>query len=129
MKLRDSFATLVLVGAVGASLAGVPAAQASAPPAAAGPSASAAGHQYAAGYQYATGKVTSRHKLAIRSKPTTHSKRVGWLKPGQRFYIKCWTRGQKVRHTRVWYRMGYSSPKDYVSGAYVKIVKGKVSRC
>jgi len=25
--------------------------------------------------------------------------------------------------------MGYSSPKDYVSGAYVKIVKGKVHHC
>ncbi|MFA1543335.1 hypothetical protein [Actinomadura monticuli] len=120
MKLRHSFATLLLAGAVGAGLTGPPAAHASTSPEAT--SASAA-------YQYATGKVTSRHKLAIRSKPTTHSKRVGWLKPGQRFSIKCWTRGQKIRHTRVWYRMGYSSPKDYVSGAYVKIVKGKVHHC
>ncbi|GAA1784822.1 hypothetical protein [Actinomadura chokoriensis] len=124
MKLRHSFATLLLAGAVGAGLAGAPAAQASAPPAAEGASTPAA-----AAYQYATGKVISRHKLAIRSRPTSHSKRVGWLKPHQRFFIKCWTRGQKVRHTRVWYRMGYSSPKDYVSGAYVKIVKGRVTRC
>ncbi|QKW33861.1 hypothetical protein HUT06_07300 [Actinomadura sp. NAK00032] len=124
MKLRHSFATLLLAGSVAAGLADAPAAQASAPPAAEGASTPAA-----AAYQYATGKVTSRHKLAIRSRPTTHSKRVGWLKPGQRFFVKCWTRGQKVRHTRVWYRMGYSSPKDYVSGAYVKIVKGKVRHC
>lgn len=124
MKLRHSFATLLLAGTVGAGLAGAPAAQASAPPAAEGTSTPAA-----AAYQYATGKVISRHRLAIRSKPTTHSKRVGWLKPGQRFFVKCWTRGQKVRNTRVWYRLGYSSPKDYVSGAYVRIVKGKVHRC
>ncbi|MES9537449.1 hypothetical protein AB0C21_25495 [Spirillospora sp. NPDC049024] len=130
MKQSHRFATVALAAVVGTGLAGEGAAMAAVPPeptVASAPAAPAA--QQVAIYQYATGVVISRHRLAIRTRPTMRSKRVGFLRPGQRFKIKCWTRGQRVRHTRVWYRLGYSSPKNYVSGAYVRVIKGRVRHC
>lgn len=127
MKQTYKCVTVAFAGIVGIGVAsGTALASAPSTAEAAGPAAHAA---QPALDQYATGKVTSRHRLAVRSRPTTHSKRVYWLKPGQRFQIKCWTRGQKVGHTRVWYRMGYSSPKDWVTANYVKVIKGHVHHC
>ncbi|WP_141578463.1 hypothetical protein [Actinomadura sp. WMMA1423] len=127
MKQTHRLATVVLAAALGAGLAGEGAALASIPPEPSVPAAPA--RPQVAIDQYATGKVISHTRLAVRSRPTTHSKRQYWLKPGQKFQIKCWTRGQRIGDTRVWYRMGYSSPKDYVTAYYVKIIKGRVHRC
>ncbi|QXJ24067.1 SH3 domain-containing protein [Actinomadura graeca] len=77
---------------------------------------------------YPKGKVISRSRLVIRAKPTTHSKRLGSLRPGQIVDIKCWVNGQPVKGVRKWYRLGISTP-EWVSGRYIKIIKGKVSHC
>jgi hypothetical protein len=71
---------------------------------------------------------TSRTRLAIRSRPTTNSRRLGSLHPGQIVDIKCWARGQSVRGVRTWYRLGISTP-EWVSGRYIRIVKGRVHHC
>lgn len=124
MQRQYKIVTVLLAGAVGAGVV-TPVALASAPRTAAGAVASPAGGVVNA---YPKGKVTSRHRLAIRAKPTTHSTRLGWLKPGQVVDIKCWTRGQKVGNTRTWYRLGISTP-EWVSGRYIKIIKGRVEHC
>ncbi|WP_067450810.1 SH3 domain-containing protein [Actinomadura macra] len=77
---------------------------------------------------YAKGKVTSRSRLTIRAKPTTHSQRLGSLRPGQVVDIKCWAYGQSVKGVRKWYRLGISTP-EWVSGRYIKIIKGRVHHC
>ncbi|MDL4777372.1 MULTISPECIES: hypothetical protein [Thermomonosporaceae] len=77
---------------------------------------------------YAKGKVTSRGRLAIRAMPTTHSRRLGWLRSGQIVDIKCWTWGESVKGDRRWYRLGIST-KEWVAGRYIRIVKGKVPHC
>ncbi|HEU5027894.1 MAG TPA: hypothetical protein VFV01_23435 [Spirillospora sp.] len=77
---------------------------------------------------YPKGRVTSHKRLAIRSRPTTHSRRLGSLRPGQIVDIKCWTWGQPVRGVRTWYRLGISTP-EWVSGRYIRIIKGRVHHC
>jgi hypothetical protein len=124
MERHYKIATVLLAGVTGAGVV-APAALASAPQTASSVVARPDGGVVNA---YPKGKVTSRHRLAIRARPTTHSKRYGWLKPGQVVDIKCWARGQKIGHTRTWYRLGISTP-EWVSGRYIKIIKGRVTHC
>ncbi|WP_083980461.1 SH3 domain-containing protein [Actinomadura chibensis] len=124
MQPQYKIATVLLAGVVGAGVT-APVALASPPPA---PSGLAAGPVGGAVDAYAKGRVISRHRLAIRAKPTTHSAVLGHLRPGQVVDIKCWTRGQKVGNTRTWYRLGISTP-EWVSGRYIKIIKGHVPHC
>lgn len=125
MKQRYKIATVLAASVAGTGAIGAATAQTTPvrPPAAHSPAAPAAGANH-----YAKGKVISHTRLAIRAKPTRHSKRLGWLHPGQVVDIKCWTRGQSVKGDRTWYRLGISTP-EWVSGRYIKIIKGKVPHC
>ncbi|MFA1550241.1 SH3 domain-containing protein [Actinomadura chokoriensis] len=124
MERHYKIATVLLAGVTGTGLVS-PAALASAPKATSGVVERPAGGVINA---YPKGKVISRHRLTIRAKPTTRSKALGSLKPGAVVDIKCWSRGQKIGNTRVWYRLGISTP-EWVSGRYIKIIKGKVTHC
>ncbi|KAB2384532.1 SH3 domain-containing protein [Actinomadura montaniterrae] len=113
-----------MAGIMGTGVATVPAATADTGQA--GPAQVAATAQLANAYP--KGRVTSRSRLAIRSRPTTRSQRLGSLHPGQIVDIKCWTWGQPVRGVRTWYRLGISTP-EWVSGRYIRIIKGRVHHC
>ncbi|MFC4055102.1 SH3 domain-containing protein [Actinomadura syzygii] len=124
MQRQYKIATVLLAGVVGAGVV-APVAQASSPQATSGLVASPFGGVVNA---YPKGRVISRHRLAIRAKPTTRSAILGHLNPGQIVDIKCWSRGQKIGNTRTWYRLGISTP-EWVSGRYIKIIKGRVTHC
>jgi hypothetical protein len=124
LKMQYKAATAVLAGVMGTGAATVPAALAD--PGQAGPARASATAQPANAYP--KGRVTSRTRLAIRSRPTTFSRRLGSLHPGQIVDIKCWARGQSVRGVRTWYRLGISTP-EWVSGRYIRIIKGRVHHC
>ncbi|MUN39089.1 SH3 domain-containing protein [Actinomadura litoris] len=123
MKHQHRVAAIVLAGVVGAGGAAVspaladpghrPDAQAPAAPAVAA---------------YPRGKVISHGRLAVRAKPTTKSKRLRWLQPGQVISIKCWVKGQAVHGDSKWYRLP-TTKREYVSAHYIKIIKGKVKHC
>ncbi|WP_187438250.1 SH3 domain-containing protein [Actinomadura decatromicini] len=121
MQRQYKIATVLLAGVVGTGVV-TPVALASPLPATAGPVASVAINAYP------KGRVISRHRLAIRAKPTTRSAILGHLNPGQVVDIKCWALGQKIGNTRRWYRLGISTP-EWVSGRYIKIIKGRVTHC
>ncbi|WP_131738467.1 SH3 domain-containing protein [Actinomadura roseirufa] len=120
MKQHHKVAAVLASAVVGAGALGVPAASAAERPAAV---------QHVVGtYALPKGKVISRHRLAIRLRPTTRSKKVGSLRPGAIVDIKCWVNGQSVGGVRRWYRLGISTP-EWVSGRYIKIIKGRVTHC
>ncbi|QKG27030.1 hypothetical protein [Actinomadura verrucosospora] len=121
MKTLYKAAIAVMAGVMGTGTVAVPAAFADAGPAGvpvAVPAVNA----------YAKGLVTSHHRLAIRARPTTHSRVLGHLHPGQIVDIKCWARGQSVHGDRTWYRLGISTP-EWVAGRYIRIIKGRVHHC
>ncbi|UUU38553.1 SH3 domain-containing protein [Streptomyces sp. NBC_00162] len=69
------------------------------------PMAGAASQQMVAQARYAYGKVVSKGKLKVRSKPSTHSRAVGYVYPDRKVEIKCKKYGESVDGNAIWYRL------------------------
>ncbi|WP_019634973.1 SH3 domain-containing protein [Actinomadura atramentaria] len=81
---------------------------------------------------YAYGKVTSS-TLDIRSRPTTHSRKLGYYKRGQKLELECWVPGEKIHRDATWYKLGPHNENfsgvGYVAGHYVKLLTQRPDRC
>ncbi|MFE2170953.1 hypothetical protein ACFXB3_38715 [Streptomyces sp. NPDC059447] len=60
---------------------------------------------------HTTGKVVSKGPLKVRSKPTTHSRAVGELRPHGKVEIRCKKRGESVDGNNLWYRLAERDDK------------------
>ena len=74
------------------------------------------------------GRVTSKTNLTVRYGPTTASKAVGSLEPGQYFTFVCQIRGSSVDGNRVWYLLP-PSLNEWVSARYVAVVGSTPPDC
>ncbi|MFJ8013308.1 hypothetical protein [Streptomyces sp. NPDC096339] len=60
---------------------------------------------------HTTGKVVSKGPLKVRSKPSTHSRAVGEVRPHSKVDIKCKKRGESVDGNNIWYRLAERDDK------------------
>lgn len=60
---------------------------------------------------HTTGTVVSKGPLKVRSKPTTHSRAVGEVRPHSKVEIWCKKRGESVGGNNIWYRLAERDDK------------------